>query len=225
MSLPFPLFIVHRLLGSLAVVSVLLAAAVTWAQEPPGAGPEADPARRQADRERILLRERLRRLEFESHPAKEPGDDLLDDPLEKEPPPGGLALGHRMTAGEIFNHQAFGARVDDRAVQEHLGRMLDFRWSYVVRTHEFSPMQERKLLLAGQGDIKRFLDQVREQRKEFEAGKADQQNQQTWLMEFDSIRRRYGPGPFGDDSLFVKVLRKIEDDKKRALPASGAGVR
>lgn len=93
---------------------------------------------------------------------------------------------------------------------KHLEQLLEGRIASDSRGRTLTPAQKARLRVAGKGDIKRFLDQVEEERTQFE------KERQSWRTGFAALRRLdplakiYAEGPFGAESLYAKTLRRIK---------------
>ncbi len=69
--------------------------------------------------------------------------------------------------------------------------------------------QQAKLRLAGKGDIKRFFDQVDDERSSFEIDRMSLDTGKAALRRIKPLEDAYDQGPFGDASLFDKLLHRI----------------
>ena len=88
-----------------------------------------------------------------------------------------------------------------------LDSQLKVRLDELVRDCHLNEAQQRKLALAGRGDIKRFFDQVEEVRKKFLAVRNDQNRLNQVWQEISPLQQQFSTGLFGEQSLFAKVLR------------------
>ena len=93
----------------------------------------------------------------------------------------------------------------DKERWTHLDKLLSVRINDAARTHILSHEQQAKLRLAGQGDIKRFFDQVEDARNDFELNRVGLKNGLAALRRLKPLSRDYDPGSFDDGSLFVKA--------------------
>jgi hypothetical protein len=84
-----------------------------------------------------------------------------------------------------------------------------------ARNRRLSATGEEKLVLAGMGDIKRFFVRVGQQRAAFEEVRRDHAAGKEFLRGIDihSLSVEFQQGPFGEDSLLAKTLRKIERER------------
>ena len=80
--------------------------------------------------------------------------------------------------------------------------------------YKLTDPQVAKLRLAGRGDIKRFFDEVRNRRDEFEIARKTFNSGLAALRRLDELSPSYREGPFGSGSLFAKTLQKINSDRK-----------
>src|SRR5262249_30525196 len=88
---------------------------------------------------------------------------------------------------------------------EQFRRRLEFsltsRANDVNQICVLTAMQEKKLLLAGRGDIKRFFDRVHDATRKIHNGSIDQLELQAILLEFQRSTRNARPEIFGERSL------------------------
>ncbi len=74
------------------------------------------------------------------------------------------------------------------------------------RTCGLMPIQKKKLLLAGHGDIKRYFDRVEESRKKFNSVK-NNQNQLGLMWQDIQVLQTAFQGIFDEGSIFAKALK------------------
>jgi hypothetical protein len=74
------------------------------------------------------------------------------------------------------------------------------------RTCGLKPIQKKKLLVAGRGDIKRYFDHVEEVRKKFNSVK-NNQNQLGLMWQDIQVLQTAFQGIFGEESIFAKALK------------------
>jgi hypothetical protein len=154
-------------------------------------------------------------------PARAEDKDELDGPPEEQlpqPPPMPLNLQNAVIGGENFDRWLFGDGVAEVARREHLNSLIWKKVESVSKKQALTASQESKLWLAGHGDIKRFFDRVEASRREFEVARKNFKVGFHFLSSLDPLCREYEVGPFGNDSLFAKTLRKIENDARAAGP-------
>ncbi len=75
------------------------------------------------------------------------------------------------------------------------------------RTCGLTPVQKKKLTLAGRGDIKRFFDRVDDLRKKFDKVKNNQNQFQLIWQDIQPLQAAFQAGVFGEDSIFAKALK------------------
>jgi hypothetical protein len=155
-------------------------------------------------------------------PARAEDLDELDGPPEERPPQQPampLNLQNSALGRENFDRWLFGDEVGDVARREHLNSQVWKQVESISKKRGLTAAQESKLWLAGHGDIKRFFDRVEASRREFEVARKSFKVGFHFLSSLDPLCREYEVGPFGDDSLFAKTLRKIENDALAARPS------
>jgi hypothetical protein len=156
--------------------------------------------------------------------APSPPDEAvdLDGPPDVRPPQQPEVrpnLPNSVLKRENFDRWVFSDGVFEVGPRQHLDALVRQRIESFSRTHALTAAQEAKLRLAGQGDIKRFLDRVEARRREFEAARMDLNLGMQFLATLGPLRQEFEEGPFGDGSLFAKTLRKIENDARAARPS------
>jgi hypothetical protein len=93
------------------------------------------------------------------------------------------------------------------AARNRLDSLLTLNVDDLERTCGLTPVQKKKLLVAGRGDIKRFFDRIEEVRKRFTKNQNDQnQFAQLW-QEVQPLRNAYHAGFFGEESIYAKALK------------------
>jgi hypothetical protein len=110
-----------------------------------------------------------------------------------------------------FDQWVFGnmGMANANAARNRLDSLLTLNVEDLERTCGLTPVQKKKLLLAGRGDIKRFFDRIEEVKKKFAPQKNDHfqnQIQQIW-QEIQPLQTAYNSGLFGVDSIYAKAIR------------------
>ncbi len=105
---------------------------------------------------------------------------------------------------------------------KHLKKLLDDRIAADSLGHRFTPAEKARLRVAGKGDIKRFLDQVEEERKRFEKERRSWRTGFAALRRLDPLATIYAEGPFGVESLYAKTLRRIKAEPPPGEQLPGA---
>ena len=83
------------------------------------------------------------------------------------------------------------------AARIQIDSQLKVRLDELVRDCHLNEAQQRKLALAGRGDIKRFFDQVEEVRKKFVAVRNDQNRLNQVWQEISPLQQQFSTGLFG----------------------------
>ncbi len=94
----------------------------------------------------------------------------------------------------------------NRDSRAYLESILTRRVEAIDRQRHLTPDQRKKLVLAGRGDIKRLLDQIEDERKQFEQKRSDLQGCQRFLQGLEPLWATMRQGPFEEGSLFAKTL-------------------
>jgi hypothetical protein len=114
---------------------------------------------------------------------------------------------------ENLDRWIFGVRIPEAERFNHLDDRLFVKVQAASRIHKLTESQRAKLRVAGKGDIKRFLDQVEDERASFEIDRMSLKTGLAALRRLKPLSDVYDKGPFGDGSLFAKTLRRIKDDR------------
>lgn len=118
---------------------------------------------------------------------------------------------------EQFDAWVFGGNgpVNSGAARRNrLESLLTLQVDNVGRACGLSDVQKRKLILAGKGDIKRFLDKVDEKRKKFDKVKTDQNKVNEMYQELQPLQIALNSGLFNEGSIFSKTLKSaLEGDQ------------
>ena len=139
-------------------------------------------------------------------------DDELNPP--EVPPPAQPVLNvHNAILGrENFDRWLFGDDFGEGRRRPFLYGRLVVRVDLAAQELRLTVPQKEKLRLSGVGDIKRFFDRVEEMRQDFELARRDLTAGRRVLTQLLTLSDEFRLGPFGDDSLFAKTLRKMEND-------------
>jgi len=94
-----------------------------------------------------------------------------------------------------------------------LREILEFRLQRQLETTDrechLTPEQNQKLTLAGQGDIKRFVNRVNEARRTFLAVEGERDARVFLMRESKRFQSALAMGVFGEGSLFAKTFAKV----------------
>ena len=110
-----------------------------------------------------------------------------------------------------FDMWVFGSVRNNLSTRDRLESLLKLNVEEVERACGLSAAQKEKLLLAGHGDLKRFMDRVVEARKIFDQLRRDQTRINEIFQMTQPLAATLRTGLFGDDSFFAKTLRKTLD--------------
>jgi hypothetical protein len=116
-----------------------------------------------------------------------------------------------------FDQWVFGGPRNSRAGRNKLDSLLTLQIDDVARNFTLTEDQKKKLLLAGRGDIKRFLELVEEKRRKFDRVKQDQNKIGEIYQELLPLQMALNSGLFGAGSLYAKTVRRVlseEDDER-----------
>jgi hypothetical protein len=105
-----------------------------------------------------------------------------------------------------FDQWVFGQAGRANSAQDQLDSLLMLSIGEVERACNLSVAQKKKLLLAGHGDIKHFMDRVAEARRVFELLRRDQNNINEIFQETQPLATTLRTGLFGTESFFSKTI-------------------
>jgi hypothetical protein len=146
-------------------------------------------------------------------------DDLSDDamPVPESEPMVAVRNLDANVDGWLFGNRRFG---DSPAAK--LTLLLKVKAEEITRTAGLSESQNDKLLLAGEGDIRRFLDRVDEIKLKFRSPEVPQANWNRVFAEIQPFRQiLLRNGLFGSDSLFLKTARTTLTSEQTARYEKG----
>ena len=92
-------------------------------------------------------------------------------------------------------------------VRNKLETRLELQVDDVERSCGLTPVQKKKLLVAGYGDIKRLFDRIEEMRKKFDKIKNQQNALGMIWQEVQPLQNAVNSGLSGEGSIFAKALR------------------
>jgi hypothetical protein len=110
-----------------------------------------------------------------------------------------------------FDMWVFGNARSNLSARERLESLLMLNVDEVERACRLSEAQKKKLLLAGHGDLKHFMDRVAEARRVFNQLRRDQNRINEIFQMTQPLASSIRAGLFGDDSFFAKTLRTTLD--------------
>ena len=107
----------------------------------------------------------------------------------------------------VFNRWGGSAATRDR-----LSADLALRIDDLDRACAITPIQKKKLMLAGQGDIKRYFDRVDDLKQKYTGdGSGKSANANTIWQDMQPLQIELLGGLFGADSIFAKTIRSTLD--------------
>lgn len=110
---------------------------------------------------------------------------------------------------ETFDRWFFGASRTAAACRTDLNAVLQSKIGRANQASLLTPEQKQKLALAGEGDIRRLFERLDEAREEFDKVAQDQEKVVALLRKGSDLRDALQSGPFGEGSLFVKLLKRV----------------
>jgi hypothetical protein len=134
--------------------------------------------------------------------------DTLAAPDDFEPPPA-AEVNERVVVDEAhFDQWVFQGQGDANSVRQRIDSALILRIEVLHRVCEVTETQQQKLVLAAQGDIKRFFEQVEDVREKFRAVQNDPNAFNGIWQDIQPLQQKLARGLFGETSFFAKTLRK-----------------
>src|SRR5262249_18403649 len=108
-----------------------------------------------------------------------------------------------------FDQWVFGnlGVVNAGMARNKLESRLELEVDDLERSCGLTPVQKKKLLVAGHGDIKRFFDRVEQSRTKFAKVKNQQNALRMIWPDVQPLQATMTSGLFGGDSIFSKALR------------------
>ena len=140
-------------------------------------------------------------------------DDEEEAPVPAAPMNGGFMFNNAQ-----FDQWVFGniGMANAGAARTKLESLLSLNVEDLERTCGLTPVQQKKLLLAGRGDIKRFFDRVEDLRKKFDKVKNDQNQFGLMWQDIQTLQSAYQAGVLGEESIFAKALKSTLSQEQTA---------
>lgn len=113
-----------------------------------------------------------------------------------------------------FESWMFQTLPNASAARAKLEKLLALHTQDVDRACQLSEAQQKKLQLAGRGDIKRFFERVDVVRRKFLLVRKDQNKVNEIWQDIQPLQLIFLSGLHGSDSFFRKTLRNILDDRQ-----------
>jgi hypothetical protein len=98
------------------------------------------------------------------------------------------------------------------AARDRLDANLALRIDDLDRACSVTDAQKKKLKLAGLGDMKRYFDRVEDLKRKY-VRNANAPNNNIW-QEMQPLQMELNTGFFGEDSIFVKAIKKTLNDEQ-----------
>ncbi len=137
-------------------------------------------------------------------PAALAQDDPDEEPAEVSVPVRGMVVNNIQFDSWVFGN--IGS-ANAGVARNKLDSLLTLSVEDLERSCGLTPVQKKKLMLAGRGDIKRFFDHVEEIRKKFEKTRNDQNQFGNVWQDIQTLQSTFQAGVFGDESIFAKSVR------------------
>jgi hypothetical protein len=113
-----------------------------------------------------------------------------------------------------FDRWIFGNVGNSGTARDRLESLLMLSVGEVDRSCRLTEVQKKRLILAGRGDIKHFLDRLADARKVFDELRHDQNNINVIHLETIPLANSLRTGLFGNDSIFAKsIFSTLETDQ------------
>lgn len=143
-------------------------------------------------------------------------DDVEPPPLADANPNNGFFMDEAN-----FDQWVFQGAANAEAGRQRIRSALTLKVDELKRVCQLTEAQERKLRLAGSGDIKRFFDDVEVVRGKFREVQRDQNKFNQIWQDIQPLQLKQSKGLFGEGSLFAKTilvsLTPEQSDRFRAL--------
>lgn len=125
------------------------------------------------------------------------------------------AAGQPMIPDRQFDSWVFQNLKNETICKEVLEGQLDNQIELIESYLSLSDDQEKKIKLAGRGDMRHFFDQVEIHRAQFRALQSDRKNANVIFQKIQPLQLQMQKGLFTEDSLFQKVLLNTLDEGQR----------
>jgi hypothetical protein len=115
-----------------------------------------------------------------------------------------------------FDRSVFEGLTSEKQVRQTLAAVLEKELAPFTAACALTDRQQRKLRLAGRGDVQAWLDRVVEVREKYTTAPISMDEYQIYRTQLEMLRARKQSGLFGDGSLFRKTLAGTLDDAQEA---------
>src|SRR5262245_54276416 len=130
---------------------------------------------------------------------------------------------------QMFDQMLFGSAVvvaqngrenrvvssSSASIRQNLDRVISAEIYSLKISCSLTESQQKKLELAGRGDVDRYFEQIADLRRRCMVGPLDRQQYNDLIMELQSWRNTQSGLPFQETSLLRKTLRRIMTDQQR----------
>jgi hypothetical protein len=138
--------------------------------------------------------------------AGDDDDDLADDPASNADQVNEMVVVRNIDAN--VDSWLFGNRRAGESGRPKLNLLLKTKMDEVSRAAELTLEQQQKLVLAGEGDIRRFVDRVEEIKLRYRTTNFGHGGWNRVFQEIEPLKTVLRNGLFANDSLFAKTLSK-----------------
>lgn len=140
-------------------------------------------------------------------------DDDNDEPK--------AVVANRVTLSETdFDQHVYGNRESRESAMKAHFDALERAIARLKQDCGLSEAQQRKLRLAGKGDILQAFDAVTELRRKVTGRLMTEKEFEAQWSQVDQLREQMWESPFDESSLFVKTQRRLLSDEQRATVAA-----
>ncbi|MFO0890155.1 MAG: hypothetical protein U0790_13575 [Isosphaeraceae bacterium] len=185
----------------------------------------ADPDGRSREQSAGVDLVRFRLLRMQSLRWEEDAKRGIVEPVSRQDPApreeGAAPREPMIPVEDSFEDWAFDGMAGAAKFRQQLEKLLDRKLAEVKQVFHLSEAQERKLRLAGKGDVQRVLDLIEQTRREFERSRSNPDRLVELRRNLRLIELRVSDGLFEMDSLLTKTLRKLYDGKQLVRRTSG----
>jgi hypothetical protein len=116
-----------------------------------------------------------------------------------------------------FGHDESTRNVRLELIKQQFDSILRSRVEFLAKSYGLSNLQKKKLMVGGQGDIKRYCDSVEEIWRSLDVTANDPDKTRDAIMEIERLERVHKSGMFKNGSIFAKTLQKTLSDEQIAL--------